>query len=225
VNKTIAFQGVAGAYSNVGYMGPGLTLATFGTSSVVPTALIFAFDSTFFFTIVPVMMAFAGGRAASMSATLRLVAWRVCTHPFNVATALGVVAAALHWHPPAAAGKMLTILQGAAAPCALFVMGVTVALRPLRRISFEMPLLLVLKLILHPLAVWFALTSLGDFGPVWTYTAVLMAALPPALNIFVMANQYGVYVERASGIILIGTVVSVLTVTSLLYFITLRATP
>ncbi len=213
-------QGVAGGYSNVGYMGPGLTLATFGPASVVPTALIFVFDSTFFFTIVPVMMALAGSQKANFAATAGLILKRVLTHPFNIATAAGVAAAALHFHPPAAAAKMLTILQGAAAPCALFVMGVTVALRPLKGISPEMPLLLFLKLIVHPLAVWFCLSWLGHFDPVWTYTAVLMAALPPALNVFVMANQYGVYVQRASGLILIGTIVSVVTVTGLLYFIT-----
>ncbi len=214
-------MGVAGGYSNVGYMGPGLTLATFGPPSVVPTALIFVFDSTFFFTIVPVLMAFAGARVMSMGHTLKLVVWRVCTHPFNIATALGVLAAAVDFHPPPAAAKMLTILQGAAAPCALFVMGVTVAQRPLKRVSVEMPALLLLKLVLHPLGVWIALATLGDFGSVWTMTAVLMAALPPALNVFVMANQYGVYVQQASGIILIGTIVSVVTVTGLLYLITI----
>ena len=213
-------QGVAGGYSNVGYMGPGLTLAVFGPASVVPTALIFVFDSTFFFTIVPVLMAFAGSQNAGFSATLWLIVKKVVTHPFNIATALGVLAAAFHYQPPAAAGKMLTILQGAAAPCALFVMGVTVALRPLRRISPEMPALLLLKLIVHPMMVWLALGMLGDFGSVWTFTAVLLAALPPALNVFVMANQYSVYVHRASGIILIGTIVSVVTVTGLLYLIT-----
>ncbi|MBM3609862.1 MAG: AEC family transporter, partial [Alphaproteobacteria bacterium] len=134
-----AIQGVAGGYSNVGYMGPGLTLAALGTQSVVPTALIFVLGSTFFFTIVPLLMAFAAtqGGEKGLGATLALVAKRVLTHPFNIATALGILFAALHVQPPATVGKLLTYLQGAAAPCALFVMGVTVALRPLKRISIE----------------------------------------------------------------------------------------
>ena len=32
---------VAGAYSNIGYMGPGLTLAALGPEATVPTALVF----------------------------------------------------------------------------------------------------------------------------------------------------------------------------------------
>ena len=77
-----------------------------------------------------------------------------------------------------------------------------------------------MKLVIHPLMVWAAMTWIGGFDPVWVYTAVLMAALPPALNTFVMARQYDVYVERASNLIMAGTVASVFTVTALLYALT-----
>ncbi len=52
-----------------------------------------------------------------------------------------------------------------------------------------------------------------------------MASLPPALNVFVMASQYQVYVERASGLILVGTIASVFTVTGLLFLIAFGAVP
>ena len=41
-----------------------------------------------------------------------------------------------------------------------------------------------------------------------------MAALPPALNVFVLARQYDAWVEQASGSVLIGTLVSVVTLTT-----------
>ena len=46
-----------------------------------------------------------------------------------------------------------------------------------------------------------------------------MAALPPALNVFVLARQYDVWVEEASGSILIGTLVSVFTLTSVMWLV------
>jgi predicted permease len=214
-------QGVGGAYSNVGYMGPGLTLAALGSQSAVPTALVFVCDSIFFFTIVPFMMGLAGAQKMRIGETLWLIAKRIFKHPFNIATALGILAAYAHWQPPVAIDKMLTYLANAAAPCALFTMGVTVALRPVNRVAEEMPVLLAIKLVAHPLLVWTLLSFTGDYGAVWTFTAVLMASLPPALNVFVMASQYKVYVERASAIILIGTIASVVTVTGLLYLITI----
>ena len=76
----------------------------------------------------------------------------------------------------------------------------------------EVPALVVIKLVLHPLLVLGA--ALGARGfPVWTYVAVIMAALPPALNIFVISTQYNVGVERASACVLLGTVVSTVTLT------------
>jgi predicted permease len=112
---------------------------------------------------------------------------------------------------------MLEFLKNAAAPCALFTLGVSVALRPMERFQWEVPPLIAIKLLLHPFLVFMVLSLVGDFDPVWVATAVLMAGLPPALNAFIMAKQYDTYVEAASGGVLVGTMVSVLTVTALLY--------
>lgn len=212
-----AIAAIVGSYANVGYMGPGLTLGALGAGASVPTALIFVFDSLFFFTIIPIMMAIGGRDRRSVSTTAWLVVRRVVTHPFNVATFLGVLAAYVEFHPPAAIEKTLEFLRNAAAPCALFTLGVSVALRPMDRMQSEVPALLLIKLVVHPALVWLVLTTVGGFEPVWVATAVLMASLPPALNAFIMAKQYETYVEGASGGVLIGTVVSVVTVTLMLY--------
>ncbi len=84
----------------------------------------------------------------------------------------------------------------------------------------EVPALVAIKLILHPLLVWVVLSALGDFGQTWTYAAMIMAALPPALNIFVISTQYNVGVERASACVLIGTLASMVTLTGILYLTT-----
>jgi len=143
----------------------------------------------------------------------------VVSHPFNISIAAAVLAASVGFKPPQALDTILIYLKNAAAPCALFTLGVTVALRPFQGSSPELPWLLAIKLVLHPIAAWIIVSAIGDFGREWTLTAVLMAALPPALNVFVIANQYNVYVERASSAILAGTTLSVFTVTGLLYLI------
>jgi len=212
-------QGVAGSYSNVGYMGPPLILSALGPEASPPVILIFVFDNLLLFTLVPLLMAVAGVEKRSLPAALGGVLWRVVTHPFNVAILLGVAASSLEFRLPVPAERIVTWLQNAAAPCALFLLGVTVALRPLSRIPPEVPSLVVIKLILHPLVVWAILSAMGDFGATWTYVAVIMAALPPALNIFVISTQYGVGVERASACVLLGTLLSMVTLTGFLYLI------
>ncbi|MEY4679052.1 MAG: hypothetical protein RLZZ276_701 [Pseudomonadota bacterium] len=210
---------VAGAYPNIGYMGPGLTLAVFGQEAIVPTALIFVFDNILLFTLVPLLMSFGGAQKMPALEMAWFIARRVVTHPFNIAIAAAILAAWLHVDLPTPIDTMLTFLKNAAAPCALFLMGVTVALREVRTVPAEIPVLLAIKLVLHPLVVWIVLSAIGGFRHEWVMVAVLMAALPPALNVFVLANQYRVYVERASTAILIGTAVSAGTVTLLLWLI------
>ena len=216
---------VAGAYPNIGYMGPGLTLAVFGQEAIVPTALIFVFDNILLFTLVPLLMSFGGTQKMRTLEMAWFIAKRVITHPFNIAIAAAILAAWLHVELPAPIDTMLTFLKNAAAPCALFLMGVTVALREVRTVPGEIPVLLGIKLVLHPLVVWIVLSAIGGFRHEWVMVAVLMAALPPALNVFVLANQYRVYVERASTAILIGTAVSAGTVTLLLWLIAEKRLP
>jgi hypothetical protein len=212
-------QGVAGSYSNIGYMGPPLILAALGPSASAPVVLIFVFDNILLFSLIPFLMAVAGVEKKSLLATAADVSWKVATHPFNVATVLGVAAAYTQFQLPTALDKMTLWLSQAAAPCALFLLGVTVALRPLKAMPGEVPLLVVIKLALHPLLVWVLLSLLGDFPDNWIFAAVTMAALPPALNIFVISTQYKIGVERASACILVGTLVSMVTLTGFLWLV------
>jgi malonate transporter and related proteins len=210
-------QGVAGSYSNIGYMGPPLVLAALGTGASAPVALIFVFDNLLLFSLIPFMMAVAGIEQRSILSTARDVVWKVISHPFNIATVAGITASVFKLQLPNAVDKMILWLSNAAAPCALFLLGVTVALRPLVKMPPEVPALVLIKLILHPLLVWVLLSAIGDFSPIWVYAAMVMAALPPALNIFVISTQYNVGVERASACILTGTIVSMITLPLVLW--------
>lgn len=212
-------KALAASYGNIGYMGPGLALLAFGEQAAVPVALIFAFENAVHFAVAPFMMAVAGERKESWWQLVKGVTTKIVYHPFIIATAIGVLAAWLQWRPPVALDTMLDYLARAAAPCALFVMGVTIALRPLKRVPGELLPIAVLKLIVHPLICYAILTAIGDFPPVWIYTAMLLAALPTATNVFVIAQQYGVWVQRASASVLVTTIVSIATVTAILYAI------
>lgn len=224
-----AIAGLAGGYGNIGYMGPGLALSTLGAQATVPVALIFCFDNILVFSLVPFLMGLAGADKKSAGATALEVAKKTLLHPFIIATVCGVVSAALHFEPPIALDRLMQFLQNAAAPCALFALGVTVALRPMlrpmARIPWDVPVVVGVKLILHPLLALTFLSLLGPFSEAWIYTAVLMAALPPALNVFIMARQYDTWVEQASGSVLLGTLLSVVTLTFVMWLVKTHQLP
>lgn len=212
-------QGLAGAYGNIGYLGPGIALAAFGETAALPLALIFAFENMVHFSVAPAFMAFDGRDSRTPMVLARDVAVKIATHPFIIATAAGFIAAATGFKAPVVLQTMIDNLAQAAAPCALFAMGVTLALRPLKRVPVEIPLIVPAKLLVLPALMYLYLSLSGSYPPVWVATALLLAALPTATNVFVIAQQYDTWQERASATVLITTVISVVTVSGLLYLI------
>jgi malonate transporter len=215
--REATLAGLSGAYGNIGYMGPGLALAVLGSKAAAPTALIFCCDSIFLFTIVPLLIALTDSKHPTLWHTLGVVVRQIVLNPLIMSACLGALAAALHLRLPVAVDRTVLFLQNAAAPTALFVLGVTVALRPFGRVPWEVPGVIAIKLLIHPLVVFGLMLLLGPFAQPWAATAVLMASLPPALNVFVIARQNDSWIEPASVAVLIGTFASVVTLTSVMW--------
>jgi predicted permease len=209
--------GVAGGFGNVGYMGPGLALAAIGTEATVPVALIFCFDALLVFALVPLLMSLGGARAQGIGYALRQATRGVLLNPLLIAAGLGVAVAAGGFELPVALERLLQFLYASAAPCALFALGVTVALRPLVRVPGAVLALVAIKLVLHPMIALAMLAWFGPFDPAWIATAVLMAALPPALTVYVFSRQFEVWIDEASSVVLAGTALSVATLTAAMW--------
>lgn len=212
-------QAFAASYGNVGYMGPGLALLAFGDEAAVPLALLVSMENAVHFIVAPAMMSVSGSDRRPLPVLILQVVRKVITHPFILSVIAGFIAAALAWQPPLAAQRLIDYLAQAAAPCALFSMGVTLALRPVKRVPAEIYYIVPAKLVLHPIIACLVLTTVGGFDAVWVQTAILLAALPTATNVFVIGQQYNTWQERASATILISTVLSVLTVSATLYLV------
>lgn len=217
--RTATVQGFAGAYGNIGYMGPPLAIAAFGPQAGVPVALVFCLDNAMHFTLAPTLMALGDSQRKAVGKLILGIVVKIISHPFILATIAGISAAWFEFRPPAAIDQLLANAAGAAAPCALFAMGVTAALRPLKRIPVELTYLIPVKLLLHPLLVYLLLSRLPGLDPVWLHSAVLLAALPSATNVFVIAQQYSVWEERASSVVVLSTLLSVVSVTGFLYLV------
>jgi len=211
-------QGFSAAYGNIGYMGPPLAIAALGPEAGVPVALIFCFENAMHFTLAPLLMGLSGEDKKSALVVAREVLVKIFTHPFIIATIAGVLAAVYKVQLPGSVDRLLEFLALAAAPCALFTMGVTAALRPLKRVPVELRYIIPAKLVLHPLLVYVMMVVLvPDLSPLWLYAAVLLAALPTATNVFVIAQQYHVWQERASSAVVVSTLGATITVTFILY--------
>ena len=218
--RKATMAGLAGAYGNIGYMGPGLALAVLGSQGGGADRADLLLRQHF-----PVHdRAAADGADRSRASVVpacdrRRRAADRAEPADHVGRCWARSLRRLHIPLPVALDRTLLFLQNAAAPTALFVLGVTVALRPFDRVPWEVPGVIAIKLLIHPLIVFGLMLLFGPFAQPWAATAVLMAALPPALNVFVIARQNNTWIEPASVAVLIGTFASVVTLTSVMWFI------
>jgi malonate transporter and related proteins len=215
-----ALQASSASYGNVGYMGLVLSVVALGEAAAVPAILIFCFDVLIQFTLVPLAGAIATtAHEASWRELGQRIAGSVLLHPFFVAAAAGAVSSAIGLHLPTALDTFVEMLSLAAAPSALFALGITLSKRRFAGVGPEFPVIVGLKMLVHPIIVLVVLSIIGGFDPLWVSVAVLMAALPTAASVYIFAEQYGVYLEGASSSILVTTLVSAVTVPALLYLI------
>jgi len=210
---------------NIGYIGLPLTLSVFGPEAAIPAILVFCFDNTMQFVLVPLLMALGKEGPKDVVLILTRIGRLVFLHPFIIATILGVIFVITGIELPQPIDLFLGMLERAAGPCALFALGITISQQSKVQYKSEYTFLIGFKILLHPTLTFLILTFIGGFDPLWIGVATLMAALPTASNVFVMATDYRIYKTESSNCILISTVASLITISALLIAVDFKALP
>lgn len=223
--KTMALQGATASYGNIGYIGLPLCVGIFGAEAAVPAVLVFCFDNTLQFVFVPFLTALGSNTTESKWKIARRIILGIILHPFILATIAGLIFLFANITLPQAADNLLSMLERAAGPCALFALGVTVSQQSAIKLQSEYLILIIAKLFVHPLLTFLILSYIGGFDKVWMGVALLMASLPTASNVFVMASDYNTYKTGSSNCILISTALSFFTIMALLIAIETNSIP
>lgn len=207
------------SYGNVGYMGVPLMVALLGEDAIIPATLILIFDSMVHFILVPLI----AGRNDTGSGFNRLMhsVMEIVKNPFLIASVLGAIVAVFELPLPNLVISVSDQFGAAAIPTALFSLGVSLSLSKYTGIGFDKVFLVTMKLIIHPALVALVVLSLDIFEPVWAATAIILATLPTALNVFMMAKQYDKDAETVSTVTLFGTIISVGTISFIIYLVDL----
>ena len=213
--KEPAVFGLLGAYSNIGYMGPIISVQLFGVGAGLPAALIFCSEIIVVLTLWSATTT-RGGRSIRGIAGAVFQAVR---HPFVLTVLLAFVTLGFGVSSYAPLDATLTGLQNAAAPCALFSLGITLSRQEFAPVTPGLSTSIAIKLIVHPLIVGLCLWQFRDQAPLWLGTAVLMAALPPAANVYVLARGAGRDVKSAANGVMFGTIASIVTVPVIILFL------
>jgi len=212
----MSLQGIAASWGNVGYMGVPLCLAAFGEAGL-PPAMLTVIVTAIVAMVIGVMLIeleVAAGRGPLK--TFLRAAFNVAKNPLPLSIALGIVVSAAGLPMPTPVEKWLDLLGAAAAPCALFAIGLFLSDKSVKSGLAEASLATLVKMVIQPLLAMAVLPLFVDLQSVPGKVALLMAALPTAANAFVLAKQFDIQVEQNSASILLSTAFSVVSVSALL---------
>lgn len=218
-----AFGALAASFPNTGYMGVPLLVTLLGDGAAGPVILTILIDLLFTVSVCIAMSRLGGTGAHGAAIAARKALRGVLANPMPWAIVFGAVASAIGlqlWGP---VDRTLGLLADAASPVALFTIGAVLARSRAvaasapadhRRAHDEVPLALA-KLILHPILVYGVgrlAMILGVPLSAFVLTVLtLVAALPTASNVVVLAERFDADSGRTARVIMIATALAFIT--------------
>jgi hypothetical protein len=209
-----ALHGLTAMFSSTGYIGLPLILVTFGDSALVPGIVGAVITGAIFMPIAIVLAEIDQGRRRGRISFAPLIG--VVRSPVLLATAAGLSVSALGLGVPAPLASLCELLADAYIPCALFSAGLFISGGFSKADTMEISWLVFAKLLLHPLITYWLAYHVFALQGILPAVAVLQAALPSGVPVFVLAQHYGTFVVRSNAVIVISTCLSVVTLSALL---------
>jgi malonate transporter and related proteins len=214
-----AFGALVAAFPNTGYMGVPLLVALLGAQAAGPAIVTILLDLvvTSSLCIALSRLGSSGADGAGMGVGNALKG--IAANPLPWAIVLGGCASAAGLALPKPAAQTIGLLADAASPVALFTIGAVLARSQMTStdrtpLADYVPVALA-KLVAHPLLVWLAGTAAIALGAPLDKAAltvvVLVAALPSASNVAMLAERYDADSGRIARIILLSTAAAFLT--------------
>ena len=230
--KDAAFGALVAVFPNSGFMGIPLILALLGEAAVGVVIMTILVDS-FLISSICLSMAQIQGRTGEPRHWRTLVRAFVrslrgaASNPMPWAIAAGALFGWSGLSMPEPVGKTIALLSDAASPVALFTIGAILARNAVRATHSSPPMdyvpIALAKLFVHPLLIFLAARAAQGMGypfTAQTLTALmLVAALPSASNVSMLAERFGVDSERIARIILVSTALSFFTFSGMVWLL------
>lgn len=224
-----SFGGLVAVNGNTVFMGYPIVLALLGPKAAGVIVIVLLIDVVVLQSVTIAMS--QRDQHGSMNMNLRVAARRVLQNPMPWAIMLGaiwgVMSGRIGVTTPGPVNAVLDMLGGSATPVALFTIGAVLARESLRpklvgepataTVKSDVWWLTMLKLLAHPIIVWvLGMVAIRAGFPLDTadLTALtLLAALPSAANVSMLAERLGADNGRVAKVIMLSTTVGFVTFT------------
>ncbi len=207
-----SLDGLNGGYANVGFIGFPLCMAAFGAQSLPLVTITAILTVSILFGIAVLLVEIGLQPKGNLFGIMGKVMLSLAKNPMLLGPVLGVLYA--EFAPPLAEGpnRFLSLLAGAASPCALVSLGAFIGDAKGRFDWSHLSFLVAFKLALQPAITWFAALYIFHLSHELTAIAVVVSALPTGTGPYILANLYNRDADTTAGSILISTMLSIVTI-------------
>jgi malonate transporter len=212
-----SFGALVAAFPNTGFMGVPLLVALFGPMAAGPAILTILLDLVFTSSLCIALSRLDGADEHGAAIAARKALRGMAINPMPWSIVLGALSSALGLAPIGPVAATVGLLADAASPVALFTIGAVLARSQMLAAAQEhapLPLadfvpVALAKLVVHPLLVlWVGILAIAAGLPLDRFALtimVLVAALPSASNVSLLAERFGADNGRIARIILLTT--------------------
>jgi predicted permease len=218
-----AMGALVAVFPNSGFMGVPLILALLGEGALGPVMATLLVDLVVTTSVCIGLSQWGAAGEHGAAKALGRALQGVLRNPMPWSILLGALAGATGFEPWAPIGRTVELLADAASPVALFTIGAVLARSQMRAALHDHPAVplidylpvAAIKLLLHPLLVLLVgATAIALGVPLDRFALtvmVLIAALPSASNVSLLAERFGADNGRIARIILVSTAAAFLT--------------
>ena len=207
--KEAVLLGLACALTNHVLFVLPIAIILLGEEAAAPIVAIITMDIILVFSVTLVIMDFMSSEDGSINQVLG----KIARNPPVIAMASGLAVGLGNLEVPRSFDVFLDFAGDAAAPCALFALGIILSQRHEPGRAFLPVALTAIKLLVHPILAWMLLIALIDIPSTMTAPTMMVAAAPCGAMAFVLALNYQVRVDAISRAILYSSVGSLVTIT------------
>jgi len=188
--KEAILIGAASAFANhVLYVYP-IILLEFSFDKISPIINIMAMD-VLLLSLTILLLDLVSTKDISMGNLIKKQAF----NPPLIGLGIGLLITMFPFDLPRGLGRTLEFISTAAAPCALFALGIILSLK-INKNQLKLGLLVsFLRLLVHPIFAFIIIILIGGYGIENARTTLMVAAAPVGLMAFTFAPKYEVQIE------------------------------
>ncbi|HZY50193.1 MAG TPA: AEC family transporter [Devosia sp.] len=210
-------SGFSAMFTNTVLIGIPVISRAYGPGALPTVFSIIAFHAPTLITLGMLIMELVRRDGEPLGRTLLTALLRIIQNPLLWGVVIGALGNRLQVKLPEPGTAFLTMMSAAVLPASLFGLGGALNEYKLSESWAQASINSLFKLVIHP-AIVYVLSVLILHVPIeYARYAVLLAAMPAGINVYVFATYYDRAVNVAANVVLISTVASIATITFWLY--------